>query len=596
MQPRGELKCNLLKFYKLLTFAIDLWYNKRKNLKLRKESKNMKRLFDKEVETQCKKGSTAVRRFVKTLSESELVLVNEHVGNVEELLLNLIEKMNLTKDDIENADNEMKANCEDCAYPQYITVQVTYGTWYFHILIVDNEEEKELPKMKKFDKEMIAENVTGAIAVTRFAKELEASKSELGEEYELIRFGLFDLVANKEFMEDEHDDSIVIGDSNHLLNIFLSKDNKDWYSHIFSIDLPELDSDEDENQGFTKTFSGTCKSLLLAMQRFLFFMTETDKKKLHLEKDFETSLLALADRMQGNSEMVRMETYFWGDTTYYLDIKNYEGTWTIRLEAKSCYRGFYFTTEIRTEDQPDVFRTPEEAIEYAQTIADSQRKVIYVQEEDEVIKTCFPSDIGKYYLVDHFGNEMDFDYYDSLEVAIVNSQTIADTTGYPIFIHDAEGELQRTVEPELDMLSQYCMIENYTNRLSRIMEFDSEQEYYVGQCLKLGCHWSKPGADSEYFLTGKKYCYVFHCENLSGYEIDYDSLTERQESIFDTCEDNAGEQEVLVNKDLVFKILSIDGGFLDDEETVYQCDIEVAVAEWNDLKKFLNKEFGKENK
>lgn len=558
----------------------------------------MKKLFDKEVETTCKKGSTAVRRFVKTLSESELALVNGHVGNVEELLLNLIDKMNLKKDDIENSDNEMKANCEDCAYPQYITVEVAYCTWYFHILIVDNEEEKEneLPSMKKFDKEMIAENVTGAIAVTRFAKLLEESKEELGEEYELVRFGLFDLVANKEFMEDEHDDSIVIGDSSHLLNIFLSKDNNDWYSHIFSIDLPEIDLDEDK--GFTKTFSGTCKSLMLAMQRFLFFMTESDKKKLRLENYFETTLLSLADRMQDNGETEITENYHWDstDTDYVLTIKWYEGTWTISLEAKSSYRDFYFTTAIKKDDQPESFKSVEEAIQYAQAIADSERKVIYVQEADEVVKTCFPSDNGKYYLVDHLGNEMDFDYYDSLEVAIGNSQTIADTTGYPIFIHDADGELQRVVEPELDMLSQYCMIENYTNRLSRILEFDFDQEYYVGQCLKLGCHWSKPGADSEEFLTGKKYCYIFHCDSLSGYEIDYESLTERQESVFDTCEDNAGEQEVLVNKDLVFKILSMDGGFMDDEETVYICNIEVAVAEWNDLKIFLNKDFGKENK
>lgn len=121
-------------------------------------------------------------------------------------------------------------------------------------------------------------------------------------------------------------------------------------------------------------------------------------------------------------------------------------------------------------------------------------------------------------------------------------------------------------------LKDYTKIINYQGELHRVMEFDGEQDYQVGGVYKLGVHWSTPSAESQYFLDGKRFTYNFYWENGRGYKIDYENLDEEQCSIFDTTSDNELESEVLVDSDILFKVVKIDGGFYDDDEQIYIAD------------------------
>lgn len=120
---------------------------------------------------------------------------------------------------------------------------------------------------------------------------------------------------------------------------------------------------------------------------------------------------------------------------------------------------------------------------------------------------------------------------------------------------------------------EYGKHPNFEGELQRIMEFDEEQNYQVGGVYSLGIHWSTPDISTEEFLQQKRYTYIFHCENLEGYQLDYDNLTEDDMFELDTNEDCFEECEVLVDPDKKFEILDISGGFYDDDENVYIADI-----------------------
>lgn len=116
----------------------------------------------------------------------------------------------------------------------------------------------------------------------------------------------------------------------------------------------------------------------------------------------------------------------------------------------------------------------------------------------------------------------------------------------------------------------------YKGELNRTMEFDSEQNYNIGDVVDLGIHWAKPEASCQDFLTGKKYTYNFHCENGAGMAIDYDNLTSEEEQEYETNEDAWQEAEVIV-KDKKFEILSISGCYWEEFDG-YMYDVEVRIA------------------
>ena len=72
------------------------------------------------------------------------------------------------------------------------------------------------------------------------------------------------------------------------------------------------------------------------------------------------------------------------------------------------------------------------------------------------------------------------------------------------------------------------MMKAYEGELNRTMEFNSEQDYNLGEMYNLGIHWATPDASSQEFLTGKKYTYNFHCQNGVGMAIDYDNMTDEE--------------------------------------------------------------------
>ncbi len=119
---------------------------------------------------------------------------------------------------------------------------------------------------------------------------------------------------------------------------------------------------------------------------------------------------------------------------------------------------------------------------------------------------------------------------------------------------------------------------NYIGEAVRVMEFDSEQKFEVGKIYKLGIHWATPDATDEDFLEGKKFTYVFHCKQCEGYKLNYDNLTDEDKYELDTDEDAFGECEVLIDAEKQFKIISFNGGYVDDYETIYLAEIEVEIA------------------
>jgi len=117
-------------------------------------------------------------------------------------------------------------------------------------------------------------------------------------------------------------------------------------------------------------------------------------------------------------------------------------------------------------------------------------------------------------------------------------------------------------------------MKKYTGELRRMMEFDSEQLYEVGQKANLGIHWATPDASSQDFLTGKKHTYNFHCENAEGMEIEYDNISEEEAREFETDADAWEECEVIVDEKQKFEILSIECEYW-EEFGGYMYEVEV---------------------
>lgn len=116
---------------------------------------------------------------------------------------------------------------------------------------------------------------------------------------------------------------------------------------------------------------------------------------------------------------------------------------------------------------------------------------------------------------------------------------------------------------------------NFSGEIVRTMEFDNYQNYEIGNTYKLGSSWATTDISSCEFLENKKYTYVFHCKKCSGHKLDYDNLTNEEMSILDTSEDAWRECEVLVDSEQMFKILSKNEGFVDDNNSIFVCNLEV---------------------
>lgn len=97
---------------------------------------------------------------------------------------------------------------------------------------------------------------------------------------------------------------------------------------------------------------------------------------------------------------------------------------------------------------------------------------------------------------------------------------------------------------------------NFEGALHRVMAFRFTQNYEEGQQLTLGQCWTNGGDYQPETDMFGKYKYLFICENGKGFKIDYDELTEDEMYILG-CEDCESENEVLVSKDQIFEIVSV---------------------------------------
>lgn len=114
---------------------------------------------------------------------------------------------------------------------------------------------------------------------------------------------------------------------------------------------------------------------------------------------------------------------------------------------------------------------------------------------------------------------------------------------------------------------------NYEGEMYREMAFAVEQDYKVGDIVKLGQSWTDGGNYSAWSeFGGVKY--GFYCKSGRGHKVDYDALTD-DEAYLLGCEDCESENEILVSNEQEFRITSISTEEDFEEMGFYSVDVEM---------------------
>ena len=103
--------------------------------------------------------------------------------------------------------------------------------------------------------------------------------------------------------------------------------------------------------------------------------------------------------------------------------------------------------------------------------------------------------------------------------------------------------------------NEYANIKNWKGTATRLMAFNEEQTFVIGDVENFGLSWTDGGEFTP--ETYGKYQYVIEIiEDTEGHKVDYDNEEECEEL---SCEDCGKEKEILINKDFtIVKVYDFD--------------------------------------
>ena len=104
----------------------------------------------------------------------------------------------------------------------------------------------------------------------------------------------------------------------------------------------------------------------------------------------------------------------------------------------------------------------------------------------------------------------------------------------------------------------YSNIKNWKGTATRLMAFDEEQEFFLGEKRNFGLSWTD-GGEFTPEIYGKYQYVIIITEEVEGHKVDYDNEEECEDL---SCEGCSKEKEILINRD--FEIIEVQNF---DEET-----------------------------